>query len=168
MNLIFWKTNLEVIALYFKVKRLFNCKTVLNQIEHLWNWLILNFRKHHHHQPDRNVNTETTDGHLNQIKESTKNANDVIQNPMYGQDSTSGKDEEYHSYTEIDAKVPTKSEMIYNSAYESQPPNSGMIYNSAYESSTSNWTTVIIKTLVWNWTMCSVVMLFESKLSFVK
>lgn len=95
-------------------------------------------RNHQDHQPDSNVNTETTDGHSNQIKESTKHDKDVILNPTYGQDPVSEKDKEYHSYTEIDVKVPANSEMIYNSAYESQPPNSGMIYNSAYESSTSN------------------------------
>lgn len=95
-------------------------------------------RNHHDHQPDSNVSTETTYGHSNQIKETTKHDKDVILNPTYGQDPVSEKDEEYHSYTEIDVKVPGNSEMIYNSAYGSQPPNSGMIYNSAYESSTSN------------------------------
>lgn len=94
-------------------------------------------RNHQDHQPDSNVNTETTDGHSNQIKETSKHDKDVILNPTYGQDPVSEKDEEYHSYTEIDVKVPANSEMIYNSAYESQPPNSGMTYNSAYESSSN-------------------------------
>ncbi|KAJ8033280.1 hypothetical protein HOLleu_23466 [Holothuria leucospilota] len=94
-------------------------------------------RNHHDHQPDSNVNTEATYGHSNQIKATTKHDKDVILNPTYGHDPVSEQDEEYHSYTEIDVNVPTNSEMIYNSAYESQPPFSGMIYNSAYESSSN-------------------------------
>ncbi|KAJ8044299.1 hypothetical protein HOLleu_11730 [Holothuria leucospilota] len=95
-------------------------------------------RKRHDHQPANNVNTGRVNDESNGIKGIMKNDKDVIPNPTYGQEHFNEKEEEYHSYTDIDVKVPANSEMIYNSAYESPPASSDMLYNSAYESEEAN------------------------------
>lgn len=95
-------------------------------------------RKHHDHQLANNVNTGKVNGPTSGIKDNMKNDKDVIPNPTYGQEPVNEKEDEYHSYTEIDVKVPGNTEMIYNSAYESPPASSGMVYNSAYESEETN------------------------------
>ncbi|KAJ8033278.1 hypothetical protein HOLleu_23462 [Holothuria leucospilota] len=70
------------------------------------------------HQQDGHVNASRVGVQSREMEINKGHNKDVVPNPTYNGDLVNEKDEEYHSYTEIDIKEPTTCDMVYNSAYE--------------------------------------------------
>ncbi|KAJ8033277.1 hypothetical protein HOLleu_23460 [Holothuria leucospilota] len=80
--------------------------------------IVIYQRKLQKHQQDEHVNASRVGVQSREIEINKRHNKDVIPNPTYNRDLVNEKDEEYHSYTEIDIREATACDMVYNSAYE--------------------------------------------------